>query len=146
MKYFKTAKGTELPIMDIKGKDYLQVAQRLVWFREEKPEWTIETDIRFMDVLGPDTCMALAIIRNDGNKVMATAHKVESAKGFADYVEKAETGAIGRALAMCGYGTQFAADELDEGQRLADAPTVRPQKPLPKVAAINKPVTEEEFL
>jgi hypothetical protein len=35
--------------------------------------------------------------------------------------EKDETGAVGRALAMCGYGT-LQAPEFDEGDRLADAP------------------------
>jgi hypothetical protein len=41
--------------------------------------------------------------------------------GFPDYIEKAETGAIGRALAMCGYGT-LQAPEFDEQDRLADMP------------------------
>jgi hypothetical protein len=53
--------------------------------------------------------------------VIATSHKHESAAGFGDYREKAETGAIGRALALCGYGTQFA-PEFDEEERLADSP------------------------
>jgi hypothetical protein len=34
--------------------------------------------------------------------VIATARKKETEAGFTDYIEKAETGAIGRALAMCG--------------------------------------------
>ena len=38
-----------------------------------------------------------------------------------DYIEKAETGAIGRALAMCGYGT-LQAPGFDEQDRLADTP------------------------
>ena len=38
-----------------------------------------------------------------------------------DYFEKAETKAIGRALAMLGYGTQFA-PELDEAERVVDTP------------------------
>ena len=40
---------------------------------------------------------------------------------FADYLEKAETRAVGRALAMCGYGTQFA-PELEERERIVDSP------------------------
>jgi hypothetical protein len=47
--------------------------------------------------------------------------KKETEIGFPDYMEKAETGAIGRALAMCGYGT-LQAPEFDEQDRLADAP------------------------
>jgi hypothetical protein len=53
--------------------------------------------------------------------VIATARKKETEIGFPDYIEKAETGAIGRALAMCGYGT-LQALECDEQDRLADAP------------------------
>ncbi len=41
------------------------------------------------------------------------------------HLEKSETGAIGRALALCGFGTQFT-PELDEGERLADSPLQSP--------------------
>lgn len=30
-------------MMNLKGKDYLQVMWRLVWFREEHPDWCINT-------------------------------------------------------------------------------------------------------
>ena len=40
-----TAKGTSLPILKLRGKDYLEVKWRLVWFREEHPDWSIETKI-----------------------------------------------------------------------------------------------------
>jgi hypothetical protein len=52
---------------------------------------------------------------------MATATKMENVRGFPDYLEKAETGSVGRALAYCGFGTQFA-PELEEESRFADAP------------------------
>ena len=32
-------------LMDLKGKQYLQVMCRLVWFREEKPLWSIDTKL-----------------------------------------------------------------------------------------------------
>ena len=32
-------------LMNLKGKDYLQVLWRLVWFREEKPLWAIDTKL-----------------------------------------------------------------------------------------------------
>jgi hypothetical protein len=51
----------------------------------------------------------------------ATAYKMEKAVDFPDYIEKANTGAVGRALGMIGYGTQYA-PEFNEGNRLADAP------------------------
>lgn len=108
-------------LIDIKGKKYLPVAARLIWFREVHPDWTIETEIR------PDfenkRCMSKATIKDETGRVLSQGHKVEDSVGFPDYVEKSETGAIGRALILCGFGTQFA-PELEEGtQRIVDAPT-----------------------
>jgi hypothetical protein len=132
MKTYKTAKGTELPIMNMRGKDYLEVKWRLVWFRETHPDWSIETD--FVLFTEKDA-FAKALIRNHEGRVMATSHKYEDKLGFGDYREKAETGAIGRALALLGFGTQFCADELDEGKRIVDSPVagkgpgVHPEQP-----------------
>lgn len=114
----KTPKGTELPLMNIKGKPYLQVAHRLVWFREDHPDWTIKTDIERIE---GNAAIGFAEIIDAKGTVIATAHKYEDSKGFPDFIEKAETGAIGRALALCGYGTQFA-PEFDEESRLVDSP------------------------
>lgn len=129
-KTFKTAKGTELPLLDLKGKPYLQVAHRIVWFREEHPDWRIESTIFEWDK-ERKWCVAEATIKDQDGKVYANAFKSETSAGFGDYIEKATTGAIGRALALCGYGTQFTSDELDEGERLADAP-VPQSKPAPR--------------
>lgn len=109
-------------MMKLKGKDYLPVAGRLVWFREEHPDWGIVTEAV---VLEADYSIFKACIFNAEGKLMATAHKKEDARGFPDHAEKAETGSIGRALAFCGYGTQFT-DELDEGtERIVDTPQQR---------------------
>jgi len=121
MSTFKTKAGTELPLLNLKGKDYLQAAHRIQWFREEKPDWSIETDCV---TTSPESSIFKATIKDASGKIIATAHKSETVKGFADHMEKAETGAISRALALCGYGTQFA-QELDEGERLADSPLQR---------------------
>ncbi len=123
MKSIDLKSGTKLPLMNIKGKDYLQVAYRLVWFREEHKNWSIETEV----TRSKDETFARASIKNEAGRVIATAHKFENAQGFADHAEKAETGAIGRALALCGYGTQFE-PELDEGERLADSPVGEPPR------------------
>jgi len=119
MRSFKTTKGTELPLLNLRGREYLEVKYRLVWFREDHPDWSIETElISVTDV----SAYARATIRDDKGRIIATSHKFESIQGFPDFIEKAETGAIGRALALIGYGTQFCADELDEGSRIVDAP------------------------
>jgi hypothetical protein len=131
---FKTPKGTSLPLLDLKGKDYLQVMHRIVWFREEHADWAIETSVT---LLGEDqaACLSKATIKDATGKIIATSHKVETAQGFPDFIEKAETGSIGRALALCGYGTQFVGSELDEGARIVDSPAPKAysKTPSPKV-------------
>lgn len=116
---YTTKNGTKLPISDIKGKNYLEVKWRLVWFREDHPDWAIETQLLSVS---DASCCARATVKDATGRVITTSHKLETKSGFADFIEKAETGAIGRALALLGYGTQFCADELDEGERLADSP------------------------
>ncbi len=109
-------------LTDIKGKDYLEVKWRLVWFRSEHPldsGWGIRT---VAEEVTPQGARYRAQVVNPDGSVVAEGTKTETPKGFADFVEKAETGAIGRALAICGYGTQFAGDELDEGARIVDSP------------------------
>jgi hypothetical protein len=142
MRSYKTINGTELPLLNLRGKEYLEVKYRLVWFREDHPDWSIETELaNVTDV----SAYAKAIIRDDKGRVIATSHKFESIQGFPDFIEKAETGAIGRALALIGYGTQFCADELDEGSRIVDAPAapIR-QHSQAKAAALSQTQAEEE--
>lgn len=125
MRSYKTSQGTELPLLNLRGKEYLEVKYRLVWFREDHPDWAIETElISVTDV----SAYAKATIRDEKGRIIATSHKFESIQGFPDFIEKAETGAIGRALALIGYGTQFCADELDEGKRIVDAPASVPNR------------------
>ncbi len=126
--------------------DYLPVQWRLVWFREQCPEGTIETEMLHLDldreteeegyVWNNDArrsekvikrANGLAVFRaivKDGKGGIGTGTKSERAASFPDYIEKAETGSIGRALAALGYGTQFAPD-LDEQHRIVDAPVDR---------------------
>jgi hypothetical protein len=141
MKTFKTAKGTELPLISLKGKDYLQVAHRLVWLNETVAKFRIET--KFSEISDEQTvCTATVAIFDDNNSVVrvASATKRETRKDFNDHTEKCETAAIGRALAMLGFGTQFALADLDEGERIVDAP-VSAAKPVAKP----KPKVVEEF-
>ena len=128
-------------------RDYLPVQWRLVWFREQFPNGTIETEMIHLDpnreteeeieVWNEEKQInekaikranGFAIFRavvKDGKGGVGTGTKSEKAASFPDYIEKAETGAIGRALAALGYGTQFAGDELDERHRIVDSPVKR---------------------
>ncbi|HEY3310336.1 MAG TPA: hypothetical protein VGK00_01740 [Anaerolineales bacterium] len=105
--------------------DYLPVAARIAWFRKDHPYWSIITKVV---QLADKAIVMKAIIKDMSGAIIATARKKETEIGFPDYIEKAETGAVGRALAMCGYGT-LQAPEFDEQDRLADSPVVaKPEK------------------
>lgn len=132
MKTVDLKSGTKLPLINLKGKDYLAVAYRLVWFRQERPLWSIETEF---PVLTDKNAFARATIKDEHGRIIATAHKEESLADFpAGFREKAETGAIGRALGLIGYGTQYE-PEFDEGERVVDSPIgsggIHPENPEP---------------
>ena len=130
-KFVTTPKGTNLPLTNLKGKSYLMVAYRIQWFVEENPNYSINTELPVLTEEMTVARATVAIKDNNGNVLKtATATKRETKADFSDHTEKAETAAIGRALAMLGYGTQFAVADLDEGQRLADSPLVTTKKPL----------------
>lgn len=110
-------------LMKLKGKDYLEVKWRLVWLRDLHPDAVIETEL---------------IERKDNHAIFraqvtlpsgasATGWGSEDTKGFVDYIEKAETKAIGRALAALGFGTQFCDDMTYSNEDVVDAPIDRQQ-------------------
>jgi hypothetical protein len=100
--------------------DYLEVRWRVVWFREQYPHSRIETEEVCVD-LDQGYARYKAIV-SDGDGGLATGYGTEYRKPFEDFVEKAGTRAVGRALALLGFGTQFIGEELSEGDHVADAP------------------------
>ncbi len=90
----------------ISGADYLEVKWRLVWFRNENPNGRIQTEL-MSHVDNTAVFRACVEIPDAGS---STGWGSESADDFGDYIEKAETKALGRALAALGYGTQFCPD------------------------------------
>lgn len=115
----------EKHLTQVKGKDYLEVKWRLVWFRDDQPNGRIETEILEID-LDKNKVIVRAKIYDEKDRLLATGHKKEEKANLEhwlenDYIEKAETGAVGRALAQAGYGTQFS-PELEEGDHVVDSP------------------------
>lgn len=116
-------------LVNLNGKgEYLEVKWRLLWLRTEHPDAVIETDlVRLED---RDAVFKARVSLPNGGS--ATGWGSESAGDFRDFLEKAETKAIGRALAALGYGTQFCHDHefgvgesptVSVGQmRIVDAP------------------------
>jgi hypothetical protein len=117
------------------GSDYLDVKWRLLWLRKEHPDAEIVTELIQHD---PQMAIFKATVTvPTGGK--ATGYGSETASDFPDFIEKAETKAIGRALNALGYGAQFGdparADEPPAPARdrrgLTSAPLPRPV-PLPQ--------------
>lgn len=164
-RYTKDAYGNSIKVED----DYLEVKWRLVWFRSVYPQGTIETEELCVDldrevtverkkwnaekrkneafmVTGKGYARYKAIVTT-GEGGRATGTKSESAVDFPDFCEKAETGAIGRALAALGFGTQFTGDELEESHRIVDSPVkdspVKQTEEKPQPVS-SKPATDKQ--
>jgi len=114
------------------GGDYLDVKWRLLWLRKEHPDAEIVTELVQHD---PQMAIFKATVTvPTGGK--ATGYGSETASDFPDFIEKAETKAIGRALNALGYGAQFGdfqrpEDLVSEGG---------PERPRDEVAPAARPV------
>ena len=92
---------------NIRGKQYVEVNERIKFFRQEDEykNWTISTEFTALD---SEMCVCKAIIADTNQRVVATGHAHEERSGShinkTSYVENCETSAIGRALAMMGIG------------------------------------------
>lgn len=115
-------------LVNLNGRgEYLEVKWRLLWLRTEHPDAIIETELVKLEER--DAVFKARVSIPGGGS--ATGWGSESAGDFRDFLEKAETKAIGRALAALGYGTQFCQDHefggdaivASNGQlRIVDAP------------------------
>jgi len=112
--------------------DYLNVQGRVMWFIRDqraltvaglaKVPYVIQTELVEIDREQGWAQFKTYVRDVLGNE--ATMYGSESVKDFGDYAEKASTKGLGRALMMLGYFVGFAA-ELDEGDRIVDAPQER---------------------
>jgi hypothetical protein len=133
-------------MMSLKGKAYLDVANRLLWFVRDQRDFIVRgcatcNYIIRSELVEQDRQAGFAQFKTYVRDVLgneATMYGSETAKDFGDYAEKASTKSLGRALAMLGYGTA-AAPEMDEGDRIVDTPVER--KPQPAQPPQQRPFT-----
>ena len=87
------------------GRDYLEVKWRLLWLRSQHPDARVTTEIvQHNEENGFALFRAEVDVPNGGK---STGWGSETVRDFHDYIEAAETKALGRALAALGFGTQF---------------------------------------
>jgi hypothetical protein len=138
-------------LRNFRGRDYLEVKWRVVWLRSEHPDATIETELVKQSPPSARGEPGIAIFRARvalPGAGEASGWGSETSTDFRDYIEKAETKALGRALAALGYGTQFCEDftfsdaEREEAASAATGngkPAAPPEKRLasePQIKAI----------
>jgi hypothetical protein len=107
--------------VNIRGKQYVEVKERVKYFRQEKKyeNWTIATEFTVLD---SEHCVCKATIADVEQRVVATGHAHEvQANGNINktsYIENCETSAVGRALAIMGIGVD---DSMASAGEVADA-------------------------
>jgi len=103
--------------MDLKGKAYAQVKDRLKEFREANTRASIDT-APTIQADGSLTFKAYILTdKADLTSADATGHARGTGKGGEKEFEKLETIAVGRALALLGYATDgeiASSDEMEE--------------------------------
>ena len=129
-------------LINLKGKPYLPVAGRIAIVRSEGKPYSIKTTPLQID-MEQGFAVFQAEVWLDGI-LLGMGTKQESKRDFPDFLEKAETGAIGRALAISGFGTIYALQDFDEGERLADAPVTVNRQPRPEPATRPVPKPDPE--
>lgn len=98
-------KTNKLKTVNIKGKDYVMVNERIKAFRKEYPTWSLISQIKD---LTDNRCVIRAEIYNEEGRCIATGYAYEkegsSPINKTSYIENCETSAWGRALANLGIG------------------------------------------
>lgn len=101
--------NADIKTVNIKGKDYAEVFQRVTAFRKVYPRGTIETVVDYLTGEIGDRIIGMTAraIDEDG-RLLATGH-AEERESFSyinktSFIENCETSAVGRALGMAGFG------------------------------------------
>jgi len=103
--------------VDIKGKDYVPVHERLIYFNDNFKNGSIETKI-LSNENGVVIFQAIAIPDHEtpDRIFTGTAYEKEDSTFInkTSYIENCETSAVGRALGMMGIGIDTSVGSADE--------------------------------
>lgn len=114
-----------LQSLDVKGKPYIEVNQRIKAFRMLFPTGFIVTEMLSNE---NGVCVFRATVgcrTEEGEDVLlgtGTAYEKESSSFInkTSYIENCETSAVGRALGMCGFGIDVLVASYEEVQNAID--------------------------
>ena len=130
MKYLDLAiANDQIKTVDIKGKDYAEVNQRIKAFRMVYPQGSIRTEMLSNE---NGVCVFRATAWDDMGNLLGSGHAYEKEDSSfinkTSYIENAETSAVGRCLGMAGFGIDVSVASAEEVQN----------------AIANQEVTQEE--
>lgn len=114
--------------IELKGKQYAEVKERVIAFRRVHPLGQIITDLTFTE--NYVNCEATIVA---DNVVLSKGHSREYLKNdFA--IERAETSAVGRALGFCGFGISTAIASAEDMQEVDKPSEIFNEPPIEELA------------
>ena len=134
--------NSEIAMIDLKGKNYAMVPERVTAFRKLFPEGFINTEIISHD--GTTILMQAKVgYYDNGIPVILASGFAQEVKGRGmvngtSYVENCETSAVGRALGMIGLGINGGG--ICSAEELANAVTAQRQMKEEEQALCNPPI------
>ena len=116
MKYLDIAiANDQIKTMDIKGKEYAEVNQRIKAFRMVYPQGSIRTEMMSNE---NGVCVFRATAWDDMGNLLGSGHAYEKEDSTfinkTSYIENCETSAIGRCLGICGFGIDVSVASAEE--------------------------------
>ncbi|MBQ1790349.1 MAG: hypothetical protein II008_09235 [Oscillospiraceae bacterium] len=136
--------NSEINMIDLKGKNYAMVPERVTAFRKLFPDGFIKTEIISHD--GTNVLMqAVAGYYENGAPVILASGLAQETRGKGmvngtSYIENCETSAVGRALGMIGLGINGGG--ICSAEELANAVTAQRQMKEEEKAFCNPPMPE----
>lgn len=126
----------QLETVPVKGKDYVQVNERVKAFRSVCPNGVIETEMVYYE---GGRVMFKATVKDQDDRILATGYAEEKEGSTminkTSFIENCETSAVGRALGFAGIGIDASMASAEE---VATA-IVNQNKPAPRPAAPSYP-------
>tara|TARA_R100000988_G_scaffold82643_1_gene45755 strand:- start:376 stop:921 length:546 start_codon:yes stop_codon:yes gene_type:complete len=105
----------KLKTVNIKGKQYVEVNERLIYFRKNYPKFTLTSEV--LEKTDKSILILATILDEKGRAIadgMAEEEKGSSFINKTSYVENCQTSAWGRALGNFGIGLDTAVASADE--------------------------------
>lgn len=114
-----TIANNSISTIDIKGKDYAQVNQRVKAFRYVFTRGKIETKIISLEgELGHRQCLMRCEVYDDLGNLLSVGYAEEKEDSTfinkTSFIENCETSAVGRALGMAGFGIDTSIASAEE--------------------------------